>query len=256
MQPISSFAMQLLGIQSSKKCDLNVKEQQYRQREDRRDNYRGDNYEDADDEDDSVIIRDSQMEAVAEVYPADLQDLEHPADLEDSEHQQETPTHRPRRRRAPEIQEAQKFRDIFPDNHEAVEIYNRLISSCRMMFIRFLDILEPDVDSLIKRAAHYDLESTSVAYNRMYKRILEWKKNWFQAYLRSSANIHSAIEREKGWANLPLNELKDAYKGMYGFEYVHSMFENVHAGTIDWHATMNVKPINTLLRNMFTWTMV
>lgn len=148
-----------------------------------------------------------------------------------------------------------KFDSLFKSG-KGVEIYNRLISQCRLMFIRYLDIDEKHHEGLIDNAVGTVVDRSSEAYGVMSRKIREWKKNWFFKYIKAAGKIQVELERAGPWTELPFERLRGAYKAKFSYEYLYTMMADIHAGTIDWRETLKGDNCLILYRTVFTYTMV
>ena len=148
-----------------------------------------------------------------------------------------------------------KFADLW-SNRDRTAIYARLISSARRMFIRYLDIPSDKYQPLINAAAGFAVDLNSEAYEVMYVRLNEWKKNWFSLYAQAATVLQKELEVAKHWGGLDKSELVSAYSGVYTPEYTITLFRRIHAGTIDWRASLRNTKLNALYRTAFTYCMV
>jgi len=148
-----------------------------------------------------------------------------------------------------------RFHSLFKSG-KGNAIYNRFISQCRMMFIRYLDIDEKHYESLIDNAVGTLVDRSSDAYDVMSRKIREWKKNWFFKFIKASGNIQQELEKAGTWTDLPFDRLKEAYKRKFAYEYLYTMMAEIHAGTIDWRETLRNENCFKLYRTVFTYTMM
>ena len=148
-----------------------------------------------------------------------------------------------------------RFHSLFKSG-QGNAIYNRFISQCRMMFIRYLDIDEKHYESLIDNTVGTLVDRSSDAYDIMSRKISERKKNWFFKFVKASGNIQQELEKAGTWTDLPFDRLKETYKRKFAYEYLYTMMAEIHAGTIDWRETLRNENCFKLYRTVFTYTMM
>ena len=90
----------------------------------------------------------------------------------------------------------------------------------------------------------------------MYVRLNEWKKNWFSLYAQAATVLQNELEVAQHWGGLGKGELVSAYSGMYTPEYTITLFRRIHAGTIDWRASLRNTKLNALYRTAFIYCMM
>ena len=157
----------------------------------------------------------------------------------------------PRRRRY----NGNQFADLWSDR-DGPAIYARLISNARRMFIRYLDIPSAKSQTLINAAAEFAVDLNSEAYEVMHARLTGWKRNWFSQYTRAATVLQKELEVSQHWGGLDSGELERAYSGVYTPEHTIALYRGVHAGTIDWRASLRNTKLNSLYRTVFTHCMV
>ena len=78
--------------------------------------------------------------------------------------------------------------------------------------------------------------STLEAYEVMYERLNEWKRNWFSRFAQAATHLQKELEVAQHWGGLDRGGLVCAYSGVYTPEHTITLIRRVDAGTIDWRA--------------------
>lgn len=151
----------------------------------------------------------------------------------------------------------EKFGDILKNGPE---IHNRLISDCRLIFIRYVSISDSMIPERITAAAGYTIDRNTLAYDQVYGKVLSWRKNWYTAFLKASADIQSILEEEHPVLRACRDdaELKAGYAEYYNWEYIHRMFQEIFANLLDWRETLKTpgSAVWKLYKNIFIYTML
>jgi len=138
-------------------------------------------------------------------------------------------------------------------------VFNRLITTCRGVFIRYIDIHDDKIPDLIDGAIPPELEQLdrkSSQFATLFNRIRDWRKNWFRAYTKAAELIMLDLKMKHNWTGMATAQLKVLYNSKFSYEYVYQLMTGVHAGTVNWSETLKHQWINNLWRTLFTFTMV
>lgn len=139
---------------------------------------------------------------------------------------------------------------------EGQAVWNRLMRDCRLYFFRYFSISDEAIPDLIKTAALIPLEPDSDQYTALYKKVLEWRKNWFYNFARAAGIVQRRLERDNlGLTLLPKENLVEAYSQKFSFERLYAMVQDINCSTVDWRATLRSPAADTLYRTIFGYTM-
>lgn len=141
------------------------------------------------------------------------------------------------------------------------EVWNNLISSCRIFFIRFVNIADKYIPELIDAAVGVPVKRTTDAYNDVYGKVKEWRKNWFASYIKGASSLLDELHKKHPFLlSIPVksgyHDLKAAFSGHYSWTHIHLLFHPIFAGTIEWKETLQSPKVKSLYLNVFTYTMV
>jgi hypothetical protein len=151
--------------------------------------------------------------------------------------------------------DSHQFSDLW-QNRDGMAVYGRLITNTRKLFIRYLDIPTSYINDLISASAGFAVDMNSQAYEVMYTRINEWKKNWFSLYAQGASTLQKELAAAHHWTGLGKAELVAAYTKVYAPEYIITLFQKIHAGMIDWRASLRNVKLDGLYKTLFTYSMV
>jgi hypothetical protein len=150
-----------------------------------------------------------------------------------------------------------RFESVFPKNGQFV--YNKLISTCRDHFIRYLNITDEKITELFDECVVDiigEVDRDSEEFAHVFNRIRDWRKNWFHAFIKPAEGIMNDLKDKYNWSKMPVEQLKVLYQSKFSYEYVFQLMSAVHAGTIDWRESLKNEWINNLWRTIFTFTMM
>jgi hypothetical protein len=153
----------------------------------------------------------------------------------------------------PRRYDTDKFESLFDDG---VVIYNRLISSCRRYFIRYINIPDGKIATLVDHAVGYRLDLESVAFEEVYRKVKNWRKNWFQAYIAPAEQIMQELKANGKWENLAVEQLKPLYAGKFCFEYIFQIMTRFDVGMVDWRESLKKKKVHELYKTIYVFTMI
>jgi hypothetical protein len=151
-----------------------------------------------------------------------------------------------------------KFESLFPDG---LAVYNRLLSSSRAAFMRFLNVPTQDIPRLIDAATGYEVDRSSQPYDTAYAKVLQWRKNWFSLYLDAAEVLIQELLAANGYLKAlstekPYTDLKSAYARLYSWLYIGNLFHQIDVGTYVWKDTLEKPLMKALYKTMYTYTMV
>ena len=93
-----------------------------------------------------------------------------------------------------------------------------------------------------------------------------YNANWFAdfwenrdgkaIYAEAATVLQKELEAAHHWDGLTKSDLISFYSGAYIPEYTITFFRRIHAGTIDWRASLLNSNLNSLYRTTFVYSMV
>lgn len=131
-----------------------------------------------------------------------------------------------------------------------------MIRVSRLNFSQYLTVSAAVIPKIIDDAAGGTVDRDSIAYNRSYTRILEWRKNWFSNFMRNVDLYREKLEKENvGYATLGEEFLKQAYSKHFSFEGIFFIMGTMSA-VIDWRATIVQPAVKALYKTIFTYSLM
>ena len=147
-----------------------------------------------------------------------------------------------------------KFTNVFAS--EGPRIFNHLITACKVTFLRYLTVPDGMIYNLISDAVGRQLDIASDEYAMPYQRVLEWRKNWLQGFLRHAEAIQMDLCDRLGWQDTAPNRQLALYLDKFSASYIDQLFSQVVADQVDWRRTFSNPDVSTFYKNIFAWVMV
>ncbi|RPB06595.1 hypothetical protein P167DRAFT_550419, partial [Morchella conica CCBAS932] len=146
-----------------------------------------------------------------------------------------------------------RFEDEFQDGGR---FFNALIDSARLIFARYFCILDEWIPQLINDARGQVVDIASPGYLKAYNRLMAWRKNWFSDYFIDVDALQRRIQNEnRGFAALPVPELRDTYASKWSFADFYSLLGTKRA-VVDWGTTLHNAHMEALYKTIYTYSLI
>lgn len=131
-----------------------------------------------------------------------------------------------------------------------------MICISRLHFSWYLTVSAAVIPKIIDDAVGGTVDRDSIAYNRFYTCVLEWRKNWFSNFMRNVDLYREKLEKENvGYATLAEEFLKQAYSKHFSFEGIFFIMGTMST-VIDWSAMIVQPPVKALYKTIFTYSLM